>query len=321
MKKSIMSVLLLTLLAAMSHDTFAQNKGWATLSGDVLKFTYGTKPKAPSQIECTGCGRKISYSSNFCSNCGAKIKKDFIVFEVLNDFKDLPPWVEHFDYDDKSLKRIIIDPSFKQKTGITNMSGWFKTLRGLKRIDGLQYLNTSQVTNMSNMFYDCPELEAIDVSHFDTRNVTDMSAMFCGLRKVKIIDVSRFNTSKVKDMSSLFGGCHSLTSLDVSHFDTRNVTNMDDMFLSCKNLKSLNLSSFKTANVVDMSAMFLDCTSLTTLDISNFDTRKAEMGHMFKESSLKTIYVSKQYWVPNPSHVYDRIEQVMDGCKAEIIKK
>ncbi|MBR0495052.1 MAG: BspA family leucine-rich repeat surface protein, partial [Treponema sp.] len=38
-------------------------------------------------------------------------------------------------------------------------------------INGIEYLNTSSVTNMSEMFVLCEKLTSIDLSHFDTRNV------------------------------------------------------------------------------------------------------------------------------------------------------
>ncbi|EMF0453287.1 BspA family leucine-rich repeat surface protein, partial [Enterococcus faecium] len=46
----------------------------------------------------------------------------------------------------------------------------------------LSNLDTSNVTNMSYMFYYCSSLTSLDVSHFDTSNVTNMSYMFSSCR-------------------------------------------------------------------------------------------------------------------------------------------
>ena len=42
----------------------------------------------------------------------------------------------------------------------------------------LSVLDTSEVTNMSNMFSACISLTSLDVSNFDTSKVIDMSDMF-----------------------------------------------------------------------------------------------------------------------------------------------
>ena len=57
-------------------------------------------------------------------------------------------------------------------------------------------LDTSQVTNMSNMFYACMGLTSLDLSNFDTSQVTTMDGMFIGcesLRDIKINDETSAN--------------------------------------------------------------------------------------------------------------------------------
>ena len=48
----------------------------------------------------------------------------------------------------------------------------------LEEIIGLEYFDTSKVTNMAWMFNYCRSLINLDLSSFDTSNVTDMSYMF-----------------------------------------------------------------------------------------------------------------------------------------------
>ena len=81
-------------------------------------------------------------------------------------------------------------------------------------------LDTSQVTNMSNMFYACMGLTSLDLSNFDTSQVTNMSDMFGGCMGLTSRDVSKWNTSKVTNMSNMFNYCTSLTSLVLSNFNT-----------------------------------------------------------------------------------------------------
>ena len=191
----------------------------------------------------------------------------------------------------QQLTQIVIDPGV-----VANRysQGLFSHLRKLKTIQGLENLDTSQVTNMSWMFALCESLTSLDVSHFDTSQVTNMAWMFEFCENLTNLDVSHFNTSQVTNMSSMFDYCEKLTSLDVSHFDTSQVTNMDSMFYECQNLTSLDVSHFDTSQVTNMSAMFDYCEKLTSLDVSHFDTSQVtNMSNMFSySSSLTSLDVS-----------------------------
>ena len=115
---------------------------------------------------------------------------------------------------------------------------------------------TSGVKDMSEMFYNCKNLESLNVSGWDTSNVENMSAMFFDCRSLKSLDLSGWNVSNVKDMGWMFYNCYELKSLDLSGWDTSNVKDMGWMFSYCKNLKSLDLSGWDTSKVEDMSYMF-----------------------------------------------------------------
>lgn len=129
---------------------------------------------------------------------------------------------------------------------------------------------------------------------FDTSEVKEMSAMFFYCSALTNLDVSSFNTSKVTRMDNMFYGCSGLTSLDVSNFNTSNVTNMSHMFRECSGLTSINLSNFDTSKVTSMVSMFYDSSGLVSLDLSNFDTSNVtSMGSMFgKCDNLTTVDVS-----------------------------
>ena len=138
----------------------------------------------------------------------------------------------------------------------------------LRYIDGLEYFDTSKVTNMSYMFQKQQSLEALRLGSFNTSNVTDMSYMFSGCSDMTILlfdemGFSRFDTSSVTNMSAMFSGCSSLTNLDLDNFDTSSVTNMSYMFSNSNNLKTVYVGdSFVTDNVTDSYRMFYGCTSI-----------------------------------------------------------
>ncbi len=177
--------------------------------------------------------------------------------------------------------KVVFDESFKEARP-TTCAYWFSGCKNLTTIEGIENLNTEEVTSMSCMFDGCESLTAVDVSQFDTRKVTLMSLMFNGCAQLTTLDVSHFATDEVVNMSSMFAGCKALTSLDLSGFDTRKVTDMNSMFQGCGALTALHVSSFNTSRVTNMCYMFYGCSGLTTLDLSHFDTRRVtDMNHMF----------------------------------------
>ena len=173
-------------------------------------------------------------------------------------------------------------------SNVTDMSSMFYYCESLTSIDVSKF-NTSKVTNMSDMISYCRGLTSLDVRNFDTSQVTDMSNMFYECNRLTSLDVSNFDTSNVTNMSEMFGGCRSLTGLDVSNFVTSKVTYMNRMFYDCYILASLDVSKFDTSQVKNMNSMFSSCESLTSLDVSNFDTSQVEyMSEMFEYCSRLT---------------------------------
>ncbi|MEX1468976.1 immunoglobulin-like domain-containing protein [Enterococcus sp. C74] len=179
-------------------------------------------------------------------------------------------------------------------SNVTNMSYMFKEMSNLTSLD-VSSFDTSKVTDMSYMFYR-NGVTSLDVSGFDTSKVTVMSYMFLGMKNITNLDVNGWNTSNVTSMHGMFSGMSSVTSLDLSGFDTCNVTTMREMFREMGNLTSLDLSGFDTSNVTDMSTMFYDMDNLTSLDVSSFDTSKVTtMGSMFKNTPLAKLTLGDHF--------------------------
>ena len=208
----------------------------------------------------------------------------------LNENSDVPEWnSKHRD----DIIKVVFDDSFAQARP-TSCSYWFFFCENLKSIDGIKNLNTTNVTDMSEMFMYCSSLTTLDVSGFDTSNVTNMDAMFFSCSSLTTLDVSDFDTRNVTNMASMFNNCSNLTTLDVSGFDTHSVTSMEFMFDGCSCLKTLDVSGFDTHNVTSMASMFFSCSSLTTLDVSGFDTRNVTTmaSMLYNCSNLTTLDVS-----------------------------
>ena len=157
---------------------------------------------------------------------------------ALNTGSNNPSW-----YDSRgSVAKVVFDESFKDVRP-TSCYQWFYSFSNLTTIEGIENLNTEEVTDMSEMFYNCSSLTSLDVS--------------------------KFNTDKVKNMSYMFSVCPGLSYLDLSSFNTAEVENMSCMFSYCSGLTSLDLSSYNTAKVEDMNKMFSDCSSLNKIYVSD----------------------------------------------------
>ena len=157
---------------------------------------------------------------------------------ALNEGENTPGWYKSNGYVSNAniIKKVIFDASFANARP-TSCCKWFFGCTDLTTIEGIEYLNTE--------------------------NVTEMSGMFCGCKALTMLDVSKFDTKNVQSMSSMFWGCHALTTLDISNFDTQNVTEMSGMFDGCSALTTIYASDkfVTTACKYDYN-MFEGCTNL-----------------------------------------------------------
>ena len=210
---------------------------------------------------------------------------------ALNSGENPPAW----NTNPKNISKVVFEASFANARP-TSCYAWFKNFSELMKIEGIENLNTENVTSMAYMFSSCNKLAELDVTHFNTANVKNMKYMFEYCKGLSSLDVTNFNTANVTNMLAMFGRT-SLTSLDVTHFNTANVKDMTSMFYACKGLTSLDVTNFNTANVTSMRDMFCMCDKLTSLDVTNFNTAKVtDMDNMFFGCKmLKEIYVSDKF--------------------------
>ena len=175
-----------------------------------------------------------------------------------------------YNYSSK-IATVEFNSSMADCNTITSTRHWFSRVN-MSNIEGLKYLNTENVTDMSYMFYNCSSLTSIDLSHFDTHNVKNMDYLF-GYSKLSSIDVSSFDTENVENMEGLFYICSNLTSLDLRNFNTEKVTNMYRMFYQCTSLQTIYCNDTWNPNT-SSNEMFLYCFKLkggngTTYDDNN----------------------------------------------------
>lgn len=170
------------------------------------------------------------------------------------------------------VRHVVFDRSFADVYPLTT-SYWFADMEYLTSITGLEYLNTSQVTNMCAMFYEDRNLESIDLSRFETGNV--------------------------ENMSSMFQGCHGLTSLDLRNFDTRKVGTMAMMFEYCDHLVTIAVGeNWSTALLTDQFSYYM---------FSNCNAIRGSKGTRYDANHTNHAYAHIDGGPDNPGYLSDTL--------------
>ena len=152
---------------------------------------------------------------------------------------------------------INLDLSNFDTSKVKDMNSMFSVNRNLENINFGNKFDTSNVTNMGSMFNTCSSLTSLDLSNFNTSQVTDMSYMFVEFPNIEL-NLSGFVTSNVINMMSMFYKAK-LNALDLSSFDTSNVTNMTWMFSDASNLQTIYVGPKWSTAGTNTYLMFNNC--------------------------------------------------------------
>lgn len=150
-------------------------------------------------------------------NDGKPYEKTGKKFYLNASDENAPGWIEVAT----EVEKVVFDESFASARP-TSTKEWFYDMLNLQQIEGLELLNTSEVTNMEAMFSRIPLVE-LDLSHFDTYNVTNMQYMFWECQDIKTIYVGDdWNTDNVTEANGwgMFYECRNLVgSMDTEWID------------------------------------------------------------------------------------------------------
>ena len=203
-----------------------------------------------------------------------------------------------------NIKKVVFDASFANARP-TSCYMWFDYCPNLTTIEGIEYFNTENVTNMRYMFADCRSLKSLDLTNFNTENVTDMYYMFHNCRSLESLDLTNFNTAKVTNMKGMFSSCYALKTIYASDkFVTDQVTESTCMFTDCLNLKDYTSSKedHTYANCGPTGyftygrgyAMFDNATETLTFSYKGF---KPEGAYELNEGGNTPEWISKNSYV------------------------
>ena len=172
----------------------------------------------------------------------------------LNENGD-PAW--RLDGTNASVTNVVFDPSFADARPTSTVS-WFCDMYNLENISGLKYLNTSEVTNMMQMFASRSKLTSLDLSGWNVENLGSTLAMFAFGSSLKTIDLRGWKTTSLFNTSQMFYGCTSLATIYVSdEWTNANIGNSDNMFAECTSLKGYQGTTYD-ADHVDAAYARLD---------------------------------------------------------------
>lgn len=140
---------------------------------------------------------------------------------------------------------------------------------GITDID-LSKWDTSNISNLSNLFFNCTKLKQIDLHTWNTKSVSTCYWLFRGCSSLEFINIDGWNTCNVYDMDRMFGECPKLITIKgLNKLNTRNVQFTRLMFIADHSLTTLDLSSFNTQNCIDTSQMFRGCYNLKSIYVSD----------------------------------------------------
>ena len=123
----------------------------------------------------------------------------------------------------------------------------------------------SNINNLKDCFSRVTPLITELISFPDTSNIINMSGMFYGCQYITKLNLSNFNTSNVTDFGGMFRQCFGLEELVLSGWDLSNVTTIGNMFYDCENLRVLDLSGWEISSNIGYIGSFYDCNKLQTI--------------------------------------------------------
>lgn len=156
----------------------------------------------------------LETGKNFNKKISASIGNAKIIKFRTNVTEELPDGARIVNLSD-SLFPIWLAPSgdtlfvntpAKEIVANSDCSQMFQNLKKIEGIEFGEHFNTSNVTNMSSMFYYCSAIKTIDLSKLNTSNVTNVTTIFFACQELQTINICNVDFSKVQSSFLYIGG-------------------------------------------------------------------------------------------------------------------
>ena len=132
----------------------------------------------------------------------------------------------------------------------------FFNFNGLKKIENIELLDTSNIENMNSAFKQCENLEELNLSNNNLIKVKDMNNMFKNCKKIVSIKMGNMKPSRI---ANTFCNCIELRNLNAESFI---ISSGAKVFYNCKNLiATINLGN-ETFRGDFINEIIYNCTTI-----------------------------------------------------------
>ena len=193
-----------------------------------------------------------------------------------------------------------VDVGWLSKTRLDCGNCMFSGCKSLRVIKNIELLDTSEVTDMSNMFSFCSSIQKLDISKFDFNSVIYVENMFMHCSRLESISINNKCMDKVQNMSRMFFGCKGLKDLDLTGIQIRDVKEVSGLLQRCELLRSVDISGIRGTRVNSIGGLCVGCSKLEYIDISGIkfsgldSIAKLELDYIFNRcDELKVVVLDK----------------------------
>lgn len=272
------AALLLAWICVPMSQASAQNTGEPVACWVLTKPTVGVKEKGILTFTTYAGGGNLKGKklNNNKVVDATSAKGEWIIDGAAINTNCTPEWFEKSKVTPEEINTVVFDASFEQFKP-TSCAKWFAGCAFLTEIKGIKYLNTEDVTDMSEMFYDCAALTSLDLSSFQTWSLSNTQAMF--------------------------RACSSLQSIYASDWDSKGLTvfgKSDHMFLGCTNLvgeAAYNESKTDATMANAQTGYFMPHFSDGNLNVTYFEKDE-------KNRIVLNLYNADPFVVSMEHHIY-----------------
>ncbi|KKW61751.1 BspA family leucine-rich repeat surface protein [Mycoplasma capricolum] len=240
-------------------------------------------------------------------NGGYKLKQ--IPIHIRTVPKELP---KHITSLNSVFKENISDKiegiQYWDTSNITDMSNMFESAQWFDQ--DISNWNTSKVTNMSSMFYDA-KLFNKNISKWDISHVTNISRMFWGASSFDQ-DLSKWNTTSVINFASFSDNQNKnfiLPKVEIKNNRVRTLINVFPELLKAlenksNSVKYLGLSNFQINSPITIKAQNTKLVEELNFSISSFNDLEKEFNQNTKNTTFEKLKEGYKIKLSNRSKLY-----------------
>lgn len=162
-----------------------------------------------------------------------------------------------------------------------NSDKLFYGFENLLQIDGLENVNTANVTNFVSAFENCKKLQHLDISSWNLGKIGKFNSLFRNC--TSLVDVKLpnnmgkdYKSGNLVNMSQVFENCVSLTEIDLTNLPNPKNRNyyMSGTFRNCTSLKKVVFGKVKFLTMVNtfLGASAIEEVDMTMVDFSICDS-------------------------------------------------